>query len=321
METLTNKSGILTQAQELELINTYSRKPIKAEEVYIFSVTLCDNEVDRDFEAFSKEALSGLSELFVGKTGISDHSMRSEDQAARIFYCYIETDESKTTSYGDSYTALKARAYTVKTKGNADLISLIDAGIKKEVSVGCSMKKCTCSICGEDMKSSGCEHIKGKTYEGKLCFGILSEATDAYEWSFVAVPAQRNAGVTKAFRKTQEEKMKNVIDIIKGAEGEVSLTKAQVAFLKARITELEADVETAKLYKKQLTEDAARFTAIIMPGVDLAAMKKSFGFMDMTSLKKLRDDLEAKAGEHIPVGTQFSAIQENKTGDNAVFMI
>ncbi len=321
METLTNKSEILTETEELKLINTYSRKTLKADEVYIFSVTLCDNEIDRDFEAFSSEALSELAELFVGKTGISDHSMRSEDQTARIFYCYTETDESKKTSYGDSYTALKARAYTVKTKVNADLISLIDAGIKKEVSVGCSMKKCTCSICGEDMKSSGCEHIKGKTYDGKLCFGILSEATDAYEWSFVAVPAQRNAGVTKAFKKPQEEKMNSVIDIIKSAEGEVSLTKGQVSFLKAKIAELESDGETAKLYKKQLTEDAARFTAIIMPGVDLTAMKKSFGFMDITSLKKLRDDLEAKAGEHIPTGTQLSAIHENKTGDNAVFMI
>lgn len=32
-----------------------------------------------------------------------------------------------------------------------------------------------------------------------LCHTILSDITDAYEWSFVAVPAQRNAGVTKQY--------------------------------------------------------------------------------------------------------------------------
>lgn len=29
---------------------------------------------------------------------------------------------------------------------------------------------------------------------------VLGDVTDAYEWSFVAVPAQREAGVTKQFR-------------------------------------------------------------------------------------------------------------------------
>ena len=32
-----------------------------------------------------------------------------------------------------------------------------------------------------------------------MCHTILDDITDAYEWSFVAVPAQVNAGVTKRF--------------------------------------------------------------------------------------------------------------------------
>ena len=38
---------------------------------------------------------------------------------------------------------------------------------------------------------------KFKEYNGKTCYAILDEVTDAYEVSFVAVPAQRGAGVTK----------------------------------------------------------------------------------------------------------------------------
>ena len=74
---------------------------------------------------------------------------------------------------------------------NKDIILELDSGIKKEVSVGCSMGKSVCSICGSDFKS--CSHIKGKGYGGKLCYAVLSKPKDAYEWSFVAVPAQRSA--------------------------------------------------------------------------------------------------------------------------------
>ena len=42
-----------------------------------------------------------------------------------------------------------------------------------------------------------CGHVKGETYEGRLCFVELRQPTDAYEWSFVAVPAQREAGVLR----------------------------------------------------------------------------------------------------------------------------
>ena len=56
------------------------------------------------------------------------------------------------------------------------------------------------------MYKGGCDHEKGGEYGGKLCYHILDEPLDAYEWSFVAVPAQVNAGVTKRFalREKQE---------------------------------------------------------------------------------------------------------------------
>ena len=81
----------------------------------------------------------------------------------------------------------------VRTKDNESLIREIEGGIKKEVSIGCNVGKKSCSICGK----TSCSHVKGKLYGEKLCFKELSEAVDAYEWSFVAVPAQREAGVSK----------------------------------------------------------------------------------------------------------------------------
>ena len=52
---------------------------------------------------------------------------------------------------------------------------------------------------------SRCAHEKGREYGGKLCWADLVHATDAYEWSFVAVPAQKNAGVMKSMRQDMEQ--------------------------------------------------------------------------------------------------------------------
>ena len=182
-------------AEELELINTYTRRTLTAGEVYVFTVVLCDNDVDRDGERFTVESLFALEKLFVGKTGIFDHNPSAKNQTARIISCKVENVASRTTATGDEYFCLKARAYLPRTEGNSELIAALDSGIVKEVSVGCAVGKILCSVCGEDIGM--CPHRKGETYGGKLCCGELTEPYDAYEWSFVAVPAQKNAGVTK----------------------------------------------------------------------------------------------------------------------------
>ena len=70
-------------AEDLELINRQSLKKLSADDIFTFSVILCDNEIDRDFEVFSDGALKNLEKLFIGKTGILNHSNRSEDQICR----------------------------------------------------------------------------------------------------------------------------------------------------------------------------------------------------------------------------------------------
>lgn len=185
------------EKETLDKINKLTRRPLTEDEVYVFSVVLCDNEIDRDGERFSDESLEELKKRFVGKTGIFDHDPTAVNQNARIFDTELVTDNLRTTTYGNPYKYLKASAYMVRTDENRNLISEIDGGIKKEVSISCSVAKRICSICGCDKNKIGCSHIKGKSYGDKQCCTILSDITDAYEWSFVAVPAQVNAGVTK----------------------------------------------------------------------------------------------------------------------------
>lgn len=190
----------------LAKINKFTRRDFTEDELYIFSVILCDNEVDRDGEAFSDNALEKLKTLFIGRTGIFDHNATTANQNARIFDTEIITDTERLTKAGKPYKYLKGTAYMVRTDDNRNLISEIDAGIKKEVSISCAVSRKICSICGKDISGGKCNHSKGNHYNGKLCYIILDDVTDAYEWSFVAVPAQVNAGVTKKFSDKTAEK-------------------------------------------------------------------------------------------------------------------
>ena len=183
----------------LEQINRFTRRPLTEDEVYTFSVILCDNDIDRDMERFSDDALETLKNSFIGRTGISDHNAAAANQNARIFDAEVVSDSERTTVDGRPYKFLKGEAYMVRTDDNKNLIAEIDGGIKKEVSISCSAAKRICSVFGCERSSGGCAHEKGRSYNGKLCHTILDDITDAYEWSFVAVPAQVNAGVTKRF--------------------------------------------------------------------------------------------------------------------------
>lgn len=306
--------------RELELINSYTRSPLSAEDVYLFTLTLCDNEVDRDFERFSTESLAALGELFIGKTGISDHSMRSGDQRARIFRTYIEKNPQKKTTCGEVYTALKARAYMLRTEENASLIKEIEGGIKKEVSVGCAMNECICSVCGKDMKKHLCEHIRGKTYGGKLCHGILKAPTDAYEWSFVAVPAQRNAGVTKAF-KGKEEKKTMTIKEFKNLTEDTLISAEEIESIKSHISSLEALAEEGRAYREHLRAEIKKYALIIMPTVNVSAFVKGCDGMDIGEVKTLCRSLESQANARLPLSPQLSSSKEAQVFNNSDFKI
>lgn len=188
--------------EELKLINKHTLAPLAAEDVFTFSAVLCDNELDRQYEQFSLKALHDLQKMFVGKTVIKDHRASADNQVARIYATEL-VETGKFLASGEPYTQLKAHIYMVRTESNKDLIAEIKAGIKKEGSVGCRVASSICSICGTDNAKTYCPHWPGRSYtkEGGqvVCTFKLDGAKDAYEFSLVAVPAQRKAGVSKSY--------------------------------------------------------------------------------------------------------------------------
>lgn len=84
------EKGYMPEKSDYEKIRKFTRRDFGRDELYVFEVSLCNNDVDRDNEKFSVSALKELAKQFVGKTGIKNHSMRAEDQSARIFDAYVE---------------------------------------------------------------------------------------------------------------------------------------------------------------------------------------------------------------------------------------
>lgn len=197
--------------RDIALVNQYSQKELSPEEVYCFTMDISNTEVDRDLERFTEKTLRELAPMFVGKPVQKDHRWGTDATVARIYHTKV-LKTGETASHGEEMTVLRARAYMLRTENNQPLIDSLEGGIVNGVSVGCRTKKCNCSICGKpqhyDWRNShiSCEngHVRGETYEKKLCVGLLEEAQDAYEVSFAAVPSNRVAGVVKSAGTTRE---------------------------------------------------------------------------------------------------------------------
>ena len=80
-------------AEQLAAINSQAKSEMQADQVYVFSLRLCDDQVDRDGERFDTAALPVLAKLFIGKTGIVDHKWSSDNQIARIFQTEVVRED------------------------------------------------------------------------------------------------------------------------------------------------------------------------------------------------------------------------------------
>ena len=270
--------GGVPVGRQLEAINALAKAELTAEQVYVFSLRLCDDQVDRDNERFDTEALAGLARLFIGKTGIIDHQWSAGNQVARIFETEVVRE--------DRVSYIKAWAYIRRGGRAEEFIADIEAGILKEVSVGCAMGMAVCSVCGSEYGT--CGHRKGEHYDGQLCCAILREPMDAYEFSFVAVPAQRAAGVLKALGggKTLKELAEEF-----GAQGEYR------AMFK--------DAQLGRQYARQLQNDVVRLCLSLELGVAEPVLRSIFGHAAGEDLLAVKAALENRLAESMPMMCQL----------------
>ena len=268
---------------------------------------LCDNEIDRDGERFDEQTLRELAALFIGKSGIFDHCWSARGQTARIYRAEVCREEGRTTAAGDGYCYVKAMAYMPRTEGNQELIEEIEAGIKKEVSVGCSVREAVCSVCGA--ARGECEHVHGKRYDGRLCYTELRGAEDAYEWSFVAVPAQREAGVMKRFSPQTRRTLKAFLR----TEGhKEALTELE---------QLEWEAALGKRYLDHLRRETLRYACLAEPELNEKIFASALQKLNEGELLELKRVYQARE-EHAAEQPQLSyGAREQSMADGSAFLI
>jgi len=271
-------SGAPTAVQ-LDAINAQAKAQLTAEQVYVFSLRLCDDQVDRDHERFDTSALPALAKLFIGKTGVVDHQWSADKQIARIF----ETQVVKEA--GISY--IKAWAYIRRGGSNDEIIADIETGIKKEVSVGCAMGMAICSVCGSEYGT--CGHRKEETYDGQVCCAILKEPMDAYEFSFVAVPAQKEAGVLKAMGGSKRC-LKDLAELF-GAQEEYRMLYKQA--------------KLGQQYERQLQDSVVRLGLALELGVSEPVLRNVVKTAATEDLQVLKEALERRLNEMLTCATQL----------------
>ena len=181
----------------MALINRQTLRELTADEVFTFRVAAAGNEVDRDLERFTDKSLDDMAALFVGKTVISDHKWSSGGQIARVYAAEVQEEAG-------GVKRLVLSCYLPRNEDTKSIIDAIDAGILREVSVAVAVRQYTCSVCGKDYLGSECLHIRGKKYGQAVCHVELDGVSDVFEVSFVAVPAQPEAGVIKRYGNKEE---------------------------------------------------------------------------------------------------------------------
>ena len=193
-----------TADQNLDLVNRYTQKPLTREEVNIKSMWLCNDIIDSYYSRFNEKTLNELAEKIPGGPVMIGHNTEMLP-IGRFFKAQVVRRE-------DSHLWLRAWFYWPKDMDHsADMLSGIESGLYREVSVSWSMTAAICSICGKDMRSMECPHIPGRKYPDangtdQLCFWESEGIKDFYEGSLVYKGGQYGTSIDEERKKIMAER-------------------------------------------------------------------------------------------------------------------
>ena len=169
--------------------------------------------------------------------------------------------------------------------------------------MGCAMGMAVCSVCGSEYGT--CGHRKGERYDGQVCCAILQEPMDAYEFSFVAVPAQRESGVLKAM----------------GGRNRCLRELAEEFGAQAEYRALHKQAELGRRYQQELEDSVVRLGLALELGAPenvLRSVAKTAAAEDLLALKAA---LEERLNEMLPVYTQLGGNMGTKETVESGFLI
>ncbi len=163
----------------------------------------------------------------------------------------------------------------LRTAENAGLIAEIEGGDQEG---GQRQARCAgrCAPSAAMTSTTGASAPrKGQVYGEKRCIVRLAEPTDAYEWSFVAVPAQPRAGVVKGFQPG------------------TTLRQALAAWdrdgvWQAELDQLEKEAAAGRRHLEDLRRETVRLGLLAEPALGEATLQGIAGKLNQEELEALQ---------------------------------
>ena len=184
---LVARRDALIEDADLAAINRYALKPVERENVAVFTIEVCHDQVDKHFSRFPKEELETIARLVPGRPLMLLHDIRTKMPLGKIFRGWLALNDQHTET--EHYrSSVQADVYVLRTAENASAIENIEGGVWAETSIGFSFRLPECSICNSDLRS--CDHQPGRTYEGRQCHYIMREVLEVIETSLVPSGSQ-----------------------------------------------------------------------------------------------------------------------------------
>jgi len=161
-------------------VNRYALRALDPAEYAVFTLDLCNNQIDRHFSRFPEEELARINDLVPGRPLMERHDLRGSLPRGRFFRSALHVK-------GD-VVSVRPEVYVLRTAENADFILNIEGGVYRETSIGFSFRTPECSVCGKDLRT--CDHVPGRAYGGETCHFIMREVLEVAEGSVVSAGSQ-----------------------------------------------------------------------------------------------------------------------------------
>lgn len=199
-------NGQKIEPWQLQKINSFALRELTPDEVYVRQFILCHNGIDRDGERFSEAILEDFKRTLPGKSVLQSHN-RNDLPKGLFFDAFVDsmTPEGFSMLTGESIklpdnisqaVVLFGWTYFLKAGFNEELLSLIDGGIARYVSIG--------------FRASDLVVVKGP-YD-QILYQEYAPPAEALEGSIVWLGAQPGATIkshSQASRQVEDWRIKN----------------------------------------------------------------------------------------------------------------
>jgi len=173
------------QSSDPELVNEVNKftlRPLSRDEFAVFTMDLCNNQIDAHYSRFPVEELESINTMVPGRPFMERHDTKGTLPRGTFFRSRLHEKQDR------DYVSVRPDVYVLHTDDNKGLITNIEGGVYRATSIGFSFMHPECSVCHKDIRA--CDHIPGRTYNHELCHYVMRDVVSVLEGSVVFSASQ-----------------------------------------------------------------------------------------------------------------------------------